>query len=100
MIMSRLGFCAYAALTCATLVFASGMAPQSASAGECGRGYRTCNGSCEQPVQSDTKVLVCKNRCDLSLIACDKRPISPFTEGDSYFIKARSAIATASIAGE
>ena len=98
--MSRLGFCAYAALTCATLVFASGMAPQSASAGECGRGYRTCNGSCEQLVRSDTKVLVCKNRCDLSLIACDRRPISPFTEGDSYFIKAVPAMAAANVAGQ
>jgi hypothetical protein len=98
--MSRLGFCAYVALTCATLVFASGLAPQSASAGECGQGYRICNGSCEQLVRSDTKVLVCKNRCDLSLIACDRRPISPFTEGDSYFIKAVPAMAAANVAGQ
>jgi hypothetical protein len=91
--MSRLGFCACAALTCAILVF--GMAPRSASAGECSRGYRICNGSCEQVVQSDTKVLVCKNRCDLSLIACDKRP---FTEGDSHFIKSVPVVATANVA--
>jgi hypothetical protein len=94
--MSRLGFCACAALTCAILVL--GMATPPASAGECGRGYRVCNGSCEQIVQTDTKVLVCKSQCDLNLIACDKRPVSPFTEGGSYFIKATPAIAAASVA--
>ena len=96
--MSRLSFCACAALTCAILVF--GMVPPTASAGDCSRGYRVCNGSCDQVVQSDTKVLVCKSRCDLSLIACDKRPSSPFTEGDSHFIRAVPAIAIANVAGQ
>jgi hypothetical protein len=97
--MSRLGFRAFAALTCAILVL--GLAPPSASAGECSRGYRTCNGSCDQVVQSDATVLVCKSRCDLSLIACDRRPVSPFTEGDSsYFIRAMTAVATASVSGQ
>ena len=95
--MSRLGFCACAALTCATLIF--GMAPPSANAGECSRGYRVCNGSCDQVVKSDVQVLVCKSNCDLSLIACDKRPVSPFTEGDSRFIKAMRAIVAANVAG-
>jgi hypothetical protein len=86
--MSRLGFYFYAALTCAILVFGLGIAPPSAAGDECGQGYRICNGSCDGLVRLDTKVLICKNGCDLRLIACDKRPTSPFTEGDSYLIKA------------
>jgi hypothetical protein len=95
--MSRLSSRACAALTCAILALA--MASPSASASECSRGYRVCNGSCDQLVQADTRILVCKNRCDLSLIACDKRPASPFTEGDSHFIRAVPVMTTANVAG-
>lgn len=96
--MSRLSFCACAALTCAILIL--GMAPPSATAGECSRGYRVCNGSCDQLVKPDAQVLVCKSHCDLSLIACDRRPNSPFTEGDSRVIRTMRVIATANVAAQ
>jgi hypothetical protein len=72
--MSRLGFYSYAALTCVILVFGQGTGPPSAAAEECGQGYRICNGSCDGLVQSNTKVLVCKNGCNLRLIACSLTP--------------------------
>jgi hypothetical protein len=83
--MSSLGFYVY--LTGAILVFGQGTGPPSAAAEECSQGYRICNVSCDGHVQLDTKIMVCKSRCDLQLIACDKRPIGPFREADNYFIK-------------
>jgi hypothetical protein len=96
--MSRL-FHSNIALTCLVLVFGDCTGSPSAAAEECGQGYRICNVSCNGLAQLDTKVLLCKSRCDLRLISCDKRPIGPFTKADGYFIKAIPA-ATADIDGQ
>jgi hypothetical protein len=83
--MSRPRIYFYAALACAIL--GQGTGPPSAAAEECGQGYRICNGSCDGVVQLDTKVLVCKNGCNLRLIACKSGTPSATTNLDGQVIR-------------
>jgi hypothetical protein len=76
--MSSLSICA--ALACASLIFAAGPAASATEA--CGQHYKICNSSCDQPVDVVDNVVVCKSRCDLRLIACDRQPINASTHGD------------------
>jgi hypothetical protein len=82
--MSQLGICACATLTCASLIFASGMVPAASATEVCSQHYKICNWSCDQPVGAVDNVLVCKSRCDLRLIACDRQPINASAQGERY----------------
>ena len=78
--MSSLGICA--ALTCANLIFAAGMGPAASATEACTQHYKICNSSCDRPLGAVEGVTVCKSRCDLRLIACDRQPINASTHGD------------------
>jgi hypothetical protein len=87
--MSRLGIYASAALTfasvvSASLVLASGIGPPASATEECGQRYKSCNGGCDRPIGAVDKVVVCKSRCDLRLIACDREPTNASTQGGRY----------------
>jgi hypothetical protein len=88
--MSRLGTYACAALTfaslaSASLVLASGIGPAASAAEECSQRYKSCNGGCDRPIGAVDKVEVCKSRCDLRLIACDRQRANASTQGGRYF---------------
>jgi hypothetical protein len=81
--MSPLNIYTSVLITCASAVFASGIVPGSAME-ECGQSYKICNGSCDQPIEATNNVGVCKIRCDVGLIACDKQPVSSFVHSEKY----------------
>jgi hypothetical protein len=84
MTMSHLGIYASTALACASLIFASGMGPAASATEVCSQHYKICNWSCDQPVDAVDNVPVCKSRCDLRLIACDRQPINASAQGERY----------------
>ena len=81
--MSRLAACALAVLTCAGAMLALGIGA-AAAVDECNQSYRSCNLGCDQSVHAVENVTVCKGRCDLRLIACDRLPVPASTPGVGY----------------
>jgi hypothetical protein len=84
MIMSRLGIYASVVLTCAGLVLTPGIGRTASATEECGQRYKSCNWSCQQPFGAADKVIACKSRCDLRLIACDRQPTNAAAQGGRY----------------
>ena len=72
--MSRLGLYTLVALTGASLILPCGLASSATARDSCGQRYRSCNVSCNQSVDADYTVGLCKKRCDIQLIACDTAP--------------------------
>jgi hypothetical protein len=71
-------------LTCASLSLGSGMGRAASATEACGQRYKICNWSCEQPVAALHAIIVCKSRCDLALIACDRQPYSTAAQDSRY----------------
>ena len=71
-------------LTCASLSLGSGMGRAASATEACGQRYKICNWSCEQPVAALHAIIVCKSRCDLALIACDRQPFSTAAQGSRH----------------
>ncbi len=78
--MSRLGFHALLVLAGASLVVSCSVTSAAAAMDTCGKRYRSCNVGCNQSLHASSTLGICKQQCDLRLIACDTRPAGPLMQ--------------------
>jgi hypothetical protein len=74
-----------AALACAGLLFASGMA---GAADACSESYKVCNGGCDRRA-NDNGGGLCRIQCDYRLIACDRQSAAASLRQGSRYSVAR-----------
>ena len=81
--MSGRGICV--ALTCATLLCATGFGPAAWASEDCSRLYRACNLSCNQRVSGLDTVAICRIDCDFRLIVCDGQSVNASNQVGRFF---------------